>query len=84
MNIFFTELRKEHQQQSLYESEVVADPRAQFQKRFEPAAAAQAAYPEALALATAGLTCFQSEDFVFAANASPRQVNFANCARVAK
>lgn len=53
MPLSFTELRKEYQQQTLHEAEVAADPIAQFQKWFEQAVAAQAAYPEAMTLATA-------------------------------
>lgn len=53
MSISFTELRKEYQRQALHESEVEADPIVQFQKWFEQAVAAHAAYPEAMTLATA-------------------------------
>ncbi len=53
MNISFTDLRKEYQQQTLHETEVAADPIAQFQKWFEQAVAAQVTYPEAMTLATA-------------------------------
>jgi pyridoxamine 5'-phosphate oxidase len=53
MTLSFTDLRKEYQQQILHESDVAAHPVAQFQKWFEQAVAAQAAYPEAMTLATA-------------------------------
>ncbi|MEK7729277.1 MAG: pyridoxamine 5'-phosphate oxidase [candidate division KSB1 bacterium] len=53
MNLFFSELRKEYQQQTLHEADVAADPIAQFQKWFEQAVAAQVAYPEAMTLASA-------------------------------
>lgn len=51
--INFSELRKEYQQQTLHETEVAADPIAQFQKWFEQAVAARVTYPEAMTLATA-------------------------------
>lgn len=53
MNVSFSELRREYQQQTLSEKEVAAEPIAQFQKWFEQAVAARVSYPEALTLATA-------------------------------